>query len=56
MAQRVFQQCYHIPGTLAANVNIRFTGSGLCKECVALAFEESARVVRRMDEDSFKFV
>jgi len=23
--QRVFQQSYHVPGTLAANVNIRFT-------------------------------
>ena len=30
MAQRVFQQAYHIPGTLSANINIRFTAPFDC--------------------------
>ena len=30
MAQRVFQQSYHIPGTLSADVNIRFTAPCDC--------------------------
>ena len=30
MAQRVFQQAYHVPGTLAANVDIKFTAPFDC--------------------------
>jgi hypothetical protein len=30
MAQRIFQQAYHIPGTLAANVSIKFTAPFDC--------------------------
>ena len=30
MAQRVFQQSYHIPGTLSADINIRFTAPFDC--------------------------
>ena len=30
MAQRIFQQAYHIPGTLSANVAIRFTAPFDC--------------------------
>ena len=53
---KLFRKEILIKGEFWRDVNIRFTGSGLCKECMALAFEESARVVRRMDEDNFKFV
>ena len=53
---KLFRKDILIKGELWRDVNIRFTRSGLCKDCVALAFEECARVLRRMDDANFKFV
>jgi hypothetical protein len=52
---KLFRKEILIKGEFWRDVNIRFTRSGLCKECMALALEESARVVRRMDDANFKF-
>lgn len=41
--QKIFQQSYHIPGTLSANINIRFTAPMPCSlvHCSAVASNDS---------------